>query len=312
MSTLPLLLPLAMLAALAVDRLFGEPPVWAHPVVGMGRFLDLFGAPLALMPPGQAFAGGALVWLLGALLSAALALTLEILLMQALQPWASAAGLLACALALGLLLKPLLAWAMLVGEVRAVEAALQRSLSEGRAQLARLVSRDTAALDATQVREAAIETLAENLNDSVIAPLFWFAIAGLPGAAVYRFANTADAMWGYRDHREWAGKFAARADDLLSWLPARLSALALLAARPALLPRLAGEARRTPSPNSGWPMAAMALRLDLKLGKPGVYQLNSSGAQPGPGDVALACRCAAQAMLPGIACTALLAWGLRV
>jgi adenosylcobinamide-phosphate synthase len=174
------------------------------------------------------------------------------------------------------------------------------------------VSRDTAALDATQVREAAIETLAENLNDSVIAPLFWFAIAGLPGAAVYRFANTADAMWGYRDHREWAGKFAARADDLLSWLPARLSALALLAARPALLPRLAGEARRTPSPNSGWPMAAMALRLDLKLGKPGVYQLNSSGAQPGPGDVALACRCAAQAMLPGIACTALLAWGLRV
>jgi len=308
---MPLLLPLAMLAALAVDRLFGEPPVWAHPVVGMGRFLDLFGARLALMPPGPAFAGGALVWLLGALLSAALALTLEILLMQALKPWASAAGLLACALALGLLLKPLLAWAMLVGEVRAVEAALQRSLPEGRAQLARLVSRDTAALDATQVREAAIETLAENLNDSVIAPLFWFAIAGLPGAAVYRFANTADAMWGYRDHREWSGKFAARADDLLSWLPARLSALALLAARPALLARLAGEARRTPSPNSGWPMAAMALRLDLKLGKPGVYQLNSSGAQPGLGDVALACRTAAQALLPGLACTALLAWGLR-
>ncbi|MFX8055787.1 cobalamin biosynthesis protein, partial [Acinetobacter baumannii] len=76
---------------------------------------------------------------------------------------------------------------------------LANSLDAGRARLARLVSRDTAALTATEVREATIETLAENLNDSVIAPLFWFAIAGLPGAALYRFANTADAMWGYRD-----------------------------------------------------------------------------------------------------------------
>lgn len=311
MGTMALLLPLAMLFALLVDRLFGEPPAWVHPVVGMGRYLELFGSRLATLLPGPAFFGGALVWLLGALLSAALALTLEILLMQALQPWASAAGLLACALALGLLLKPLLAWAMLVDEVRAVEIALGGSLAAGRAQLARLVSRDTSALDATQVREAAIETLAENLNDSVIAPLFWFAVAGLPGAALYRFANTADAMWGYRDHREWSGKFAARADDLLSWLPARLSALALLVVQPGLLVRLAGEARRTPSPNSGWPMAAMALRLGLKLGKPGVYQLNGGGAPAGVDDVAVACRAAAQALLPGLAFAALLAWGLR-
>ncbi|MGS0755062.1 CobD/CbiB family cobalamin biosynthesis protein [Roseateles sp. GG27B] len=176
-----------------------------------------------------------------------------------------------CAALLGLLLKPLLAWAMLRDEVLAVEAALGRSLEDGRTQLARLVSRDTGQLSAEEVREAAIETLAENLNDSVVAPLFWFALLGLPGAAVYRFANTADAMWGYRGVWEWAGKWAAMADDLLSWLPARLTALALLGWRPGLLCALAQEARRTPSPSSGWPMAAMALRLEVRLAKPGVH-----------------------------------------
>ena len=94
----------------------------------------------------------------------------------------------------------------------------------GRLQLGRLVSRDVMRLDATQVRESAIESLAENLNDSVIAPVFWFLVAGLPGAMVYRFANTADAMRGYRGRYEFAGKWAAHADDFLSWLPARLSA----------------------------------------------------------------------------------------
>src|SRR5690606_3824928 len=128
------------------------------------------------------------------------------------------------ALALGLLLKPMFSWRMLRDEVHAVEQALGESLAAGRARLAWLVSRDVSALDASQVRESAIESLAENLNDSVVAPLFWFAVAGLPGAALYRFANTADAMWGYRGERHgrdwtWAGKWAARADDLLSWLP---------------------------------------------------------------------------------------------
>ncbi|MGN6828064.1 adenosylcobinamide-phosphate synthase CbiB [Paucibacter sp. M5-1] len=300
-----LLLPLAMGIALLVDRLLGEPPAWAHPVVGIGRYLNAFGARLSALPPAPAFVGGALVWLLGALLVAALALGLEIALMQALQPWTSWPALLGGALVLGLLLKPLLAWAMLVDEVLAVERALGESLLAGRAQLARLVSRDTAALDAVEVREAAIETLAENLNDSVVAPLFWFVIAGLPGAAVYRFANTADAMWGYRDHREWSGKWAARADDVLSWIPARLTALALMGLRPALLLRLAGEARRTPSPNSGWPMAAMALRLNLRLAKPGVYSLNDAGAAPQGADLQRAAGLARRAML---ACALLLAF----
>ncbi len=299
--------------ALLVDRLLGEPPAWAHPVVGMGRYLNAFGARLIALPPGPAFAGGALVWLLGAVLSATIALGLEVALIQGLAPWSSWPALLGCALLLGLLLKPLLAWAMLVDEVLAVERALGESLPAGQAQLARLVSRNSADLDETAVREAAIETLAENLNDSVVAPLFWFAIAGLPGAALYRFANTADAMWGYRDQREWSGKWAARADDVLSWIPARITALALLGLRPLLLlRRLAGEARRTPSPNSGWPMAAMALRMDLRLSKPGVYRLNDAGAAPQGVDLQRAAVLARRAMLACALLLAVVALSMRV
>jgi adenosylcobinamide-phosphate synthase len=202
------------------------------------------------------------------------------------------------ALLLGLLLKPLLALALLQSEVRAVEAALAESLDAGRARLAWLVSRDVAQLSAEEVRQSAIETLAENLSDSVIAPLFWFVLLGLPGAALYRFANTADAMWGYPGMRgqgekqrywQWAGKWAAHADDVLSWLPARLTALLLaLAAGGVPLRQLAQEARKTPSPNSGWPMAAMALALGVRLSKPGVYSLNDSGCAPTAGDAAQA------------------------
>lgn len=301
-----LLLPLAMLVALGVDRLLGEPPGWAHPVVGMGRYLGLF--KLTKLPPVPGFIAGALAWLLGAALVAFIALWLEGWLLIGLQPWASPLRLAGAAVLLGLLLKPLLAWALLAEEAVAVETALAESLDAGRARLSRLVSRDTSALSATEVREAALETLAENLNDSVIAPLFWFAIAGLPGAAVYRFANTADAMWGYRDAREWCGKWAARADDVLSWLPARLTALLLL---PPSLHRLLREARRTPSPNGGWPMAAMALRLGRRLTKPGVYALNDAGSAAQPGDLHVARAVAGQAVWAGVALIAAFAWALR-
>ncbi len=207
------------------------------------------------------------------------------------------------ALLLGLALKPMLAWAMLRSEVAAVEVALDESLDAGRQRLAMLVSRDTANLNATEVRESAIESLAENLNDSVVAPIFWFVLFGLPGAAVYRFANTADAMWGYRGSRggvnwEWAGKWAARADDVLSWLPARITALLLkLLSQGVDLKTLGLEARKTPSPNSGWPMAAMALAIGIRLQKPGVYVLNPSGRPPGPKDTSLALKNASNVAL---------------
>lgn len=272
-----MLLSLAMLVALGVDRLFGEPPAWAHPVVGIGRYLGLFGQRLCALKPLPAFLGGALAWLLGAVACVSIAWGLETALILNIKPWRGWLELLLCAVLLGLLFKPLLAWRMLREEVAAVEAALQQSLAAGQQQLARLVSRDTTVLTETEVRETALETLAENLNDSVVAPLFWFMLAGLPGAALYRFANTADAMWGYRGRWEWAGKWAARADDALSFIPARLTALALLAPRLWLLPQAWREARRTPSPNGGWPMGALALRLDRRLGKPGVYVLNPAG-----------------------------------
>ena len=294
----------AVLVALLCDRLFGEPPARVHPVVAMGRYLGWVGARVAPRPgqphrPWLVFVLGGLAWVLGATLVVAVAAGSVMLVHETPPVWQ--------ALLLGGLLKPLLAWRMLAEEVRAVEAALAVSLDAGRAQLARLVSRDTRRLSATEVREAAIETLAENLNDSVVAPLFWFAIAGLPGAAVYRFANTADAMWGYRDQREWSGKFAARADDLLSWIPARITALLMFPP----LPALRREARRTPSPNSGWPMAAMALRLGLSLGKPGVYRLNAQGAAPQPADMPRALRLAQDAMLASAALLALAALILR-
>jgi len=261
----------AVCGALLIDRAWGEPPTWAHPVVWMGRYLGALGPRLSTWAPAAAFAGGALAWCCGAAMSAGLAFLAVRLLGRWSPVWT--------AIGLAILLKPLLAWRMLRDEVASVESALQQSLPAGRARLQRLVSRDAGALDAGQVRESAIESLAENLNDSVVAPLFWFALGGLPAAALYRFANTADAMWGYRGRYEWAGKWSARADDLMSWLPARLTALLLLVAARRALPvaRLRREARITPSPNGGWPMGVMALLLDVQLGKPGVYVLNAGG-----------------------------------
>lgn len=302
-----LLLPsLAVLAAavpvaLAVDRWWGEPPVRWHPVVWMGNALERMGRWAA---PGAAddanastgpFARGALAWLCLAAAVSVVALGLQVWLLQW-PAWVQA-------LLLGLCLKPLLAWRMLRSEVASVDAALEESLQAGRERLSWLCSRNVSQLTESEVRETAIETLAENLNDSVVAPVFWFLLAGLPGAALYRVANTADAMWGYRGERQgrvwtWAGKWAARADDVLSWLPARLTAgLLWLAGRGAGAPsaqwaRLPREAAATPSPNGGWPMATMALALGVRLGKPGVYVLNANAVQPGPAHVGQAIRLA--------------------
>jgi adenosylcobinamide-phosphate synthase len=271
----------ALWIALVVDRWLGEPPAALHPVVWMGNYLGWIGSRVAprmhLSKPTDLpmFFIGALTWCVGAACVWGVAMALQTLVTQWLPLWA-------VPLLLGLLLKPLFAWRMLRDEVLAVEAALAVSLDAGRQQLARLVSRDVSRLSEREVRESAIESLAENLNDSLVAPVFWFVLLGLPGAALYRFANTADAMWGYRGLRNgrdwtWLGKWAARADDVLSWLPARITVL-LLASVAWQWPRdLGREARRTPSPNSGWPMAAMALLVGVRLAKPGVYTLNGEG-----------------------------------
>lgn len=276
----------ALALAWALDSRFGEPRSAWHPVAWFGRVAAALGSRLRGGPPLAAFAAGAVSWgvLVGAVAAAAGAIE---------QALAGAPVWLAMPL-LGLALKPALAWRMLKDEVRAVEVALQVGLEPGRARVARLCSRDTAPLDAAGVRETAIETLAENFNDSLVAPLFWFLVAGLPGAWAWRAVNTLDALWGYRGPWEWAGKWAARADDAMAWLPARLSTGLLW--RPAMpLARLAREARRTPSPNGGWPMAAMALRLGTRLGKPGVYTLNAPAPAPDAAALSRALKIAEQA-----------------
>ncbi|MCX8005780.1 MAG: adenosylcobinamide-phosphate synthase CbiB, partial [Burkholderiaceae bacterium] len=271
----------AVVGAALLDRAFGEPPSRLHPVVWFGRLAQPLGQwALAGASARDQVARGAAAWTLLVLPCAAGAFLLEHAL-QALPPPAQAA-------VLALLLKPMFAWRMLADEVEATETALAQSLAAGRAQVARLCSRDVSTLDESGVRETALESLAENFNDSLVAPLFWFAVAGLAGAAAYRAANTLDALWGYRGRWEWAGKTAARADDLLSWLPARLSALLLAA--PRHWPRLRREAARTPSPNGGWPMAALALTLAVRLRKPGVYALNEQACAPTAADTARALR----------------------
>ncbi len=288
----------AVLLAALLDRALPEPPNRWHPVAWLGRAAAALGRfALAGQSASAQFARGAAAWALLAVPVALGAFWLERAL-AALPPAAQAA-------ALALALKATFAWRMLHEEVAAVEAALAQSLAAGRAQVARICSRDTGALDAEGVRETALESLAENLNDSLVAPLLWFAVAGLAGAALYRVANTLDAMWGYRGRWEHAGKFAARSDDVLSWLPARLSALLL--ASPRHWWRLPHEAARTPSPNGGWPMAALALRLNVRLRKPGVYTLNAAARSPAPAATVRALRLARGASVVAFALAAAVA-----
>ncbi len=296
-------LALALLLAWALDTLLGEPRDAFHPVAWLGKLLWPLGCRLRVMQPSAAFWGGTLAWLVLAVGLGAAAWWLQRRVLG-LSLWWSVP-------ILALLLKPMLAWRMLRDEVLAVEDALAEGLEPARERLSRLVSRDLSGLSEEALRETAIETLAENLNDSVVAPLFWFAVAGLPGAVIYRFANTADAMWGYRGVWEYAGKWAACADDVLSWLPARITALSLYPAwRAAHWRSLRRQAGRTPSPNGGWAMGAMALRLGVRLAKPGVYVLNETGASPSSRNMAQALGFATMAAWGAMVLT-VLSWVAR-
>ncbi len=303
MSTATLIICTALLVALCIDQVLGEPATQWHPVGWMGRYLDWAAKKFAPISVDQShktqdFLAGTVYWSFGALVVYAAFWWLELWLLQLPAAWA--------ALAMGIALKPLLALAMLCAEVLAVEAALSESLEAGRSRLTWLVSRDTSQLTHTQVRESAIESLAENFNDSVVAPIFWFVLLGLPGAALYRFANTADAMWGYPEQRagrywQWAGKWAARADDVLSWIPARLTAGLILLLAPRAWSHIGDvvkDSNLTPSPNSGWPMAAMACVLRVQLGKPAVYVLNAKALPPQLSDTHAAVSTVRKTLLP--------------
>ena len=167
-----------------------------------------------------------------------------------------------------------LAGTTLIREVREVFLALDRSLDEGRKQVARIVGRDTSQLTAQEVRTAALETLAENLSDGVIAPLFWLALLGTPGMLAYKMVNTLDSMIGYRTERyKDFGCWAARIDDVANYIPARLTALLMVIAsgKLSLLKFVWRNGRRHASPNSGYPEAALAGALNCRFGGPHYY-----------------------------------------
>ena len=167
-----------------------------------------------------------------------------------------------------------LAGTTLIREVRAVFLALDRSLDEGRKQVARIVGRDTSELSAQEVRTAALETLAENLSDGVIAPLFWFAVLGVPGMLAYKMVNTLDSMIGYKtDRYRDFGCWAAHIDDIANYIPARLTALLMVvvAGKPQLVSFVWRNGPRHASPNSGYPEAALAGILNCRFGGPHYY-----------------------------------------
>jgi adenosylcobinamide-phosphate synthase len=168
----------------------------------------------------------------------------------------------------------LLAQRSLVDHVRDVALALRQSLPEARRAVARIVGRDTTQMDAPSVARGAIESAAENFSDGVIAPAFWFLVAGLPGIFLYKITNTADSMIGYRTPKHEAfGWAAARLDDVLNDIPARLTAclIAMGYGLMSQLRQIAGDARLHRSPNAGWPEAAMARALDISLAGPRSY-----------------------------------------
>ncbi len=168
----------------------------------------------------------------------------------------------------------LLAQKSLITHVRAVGEGLLTSLAEGRAQVAKIVSRDTRDMTEAQVARSAIESAAENLSDGVIAPAFWFLVGGLPGLLVYKVVNTADSMIGYRNDKYRAfGWAAARLDDLLNLVPARLTFVLIVAlsGQWSRWGEMIEDASRHISPNAGWPEAAMARALDIALAGPRSY-----------------------------------------
>ncbi len=195
----------------------------------------------------------------------------------------------------------LLAQKSLVEHVEAVASGLRQTITRGRKAVAMIVGRDTAQMDEPAVARAAIESAAENFSDVVIAPAFWFLIAGLPGIVLYKLVNTADSMIGHRTPRhEEFGWAAARLDDWLNWVPARLSAILILLShgRPDLWRGLPTEARQHRSPNAGWPESAMARVLNVSLSGPRAYHgqmqdfpwVHPSGDRhPGPIQIDAAC-----------------------
>lgn len=283
--------PWILVAAVALDLAFGDPPNRLHPVAWMGRLI----ASLARITPKRTrwrpFLWGTGIVILGVLLCGGVGML--VILPKSSTPWLGVAAEI-------LLLKSAFSLRGLATAATRVQQALSAGdLVEARRLLAwHLVSRETANLDEARVAAAAVESVAENASDGVIAPWMFYLLAGLPGALAYRFVNTADAMLGYRDvEREWLGKMPARLDDLLNVLPARLSAAFILLMAPVAGGRWSRAVRvwwhdagKTASPNAGQPMSAAAGALGIELEKVGCYRLGDGLRLPTATDIGRAVR----------------------
>lgn len=284
------LIPVVALAiAILVDWRFGDLPNRLHPVVAMGNWIAWTRWQVLKSRNRQyRFAGGLASLLLGIVVLAGIGWLLERLSLET--PFVVAV------LVQAAVLKCTFSIRSLGAASNSVASALHnRDLTLARQQLAyHLVSRDTSQLDESLIAAAAVESVAENTSDSFIAPLIYFVIAGLPGALVYRYVNTCDAMLGYRTPElEWLGKSAARTDDLLNWIPSRVTAILMLIVGPARktmlgysINRLAAiaiwlrDCRLTASPNAGHPMSAAAGLLGIVLEKHEYYRLGQGQSLP--------------------------------
>jgi adenosylcobinamide-phosphate synthase len=295
-----------LIPALLLDAALGEPKwLWdryPHPAVLMGRAVGY--ADARLNHGSQRRAKGVLAMAALGLIAAALGWLIHLI------PDFGLIEVIVAAI--------LLAQKSLVQHVSAVADALRLSLPGGRQAVSMIVGRDTAALDPPGVSRAAIESAAENLSDGVIAPAFWFLIAGLPGLMLYKITNTADSMIGHRTPRhEQFGWAAARFDDLLNLIPARLTALLIALTHAWADPRpILRDAPLHRSPNAGWPEAAMAVVLNLALSGPRAYHgemrdypwVWAEGRRDaGPDDIDAACAALWRAWGAMLALTAVIA-----
>jgi len=264
------LVAIVLFAALLIDRLIGDPHSALHPVALIGRFIGWWGKPERYSPKIQRFTG-VVLWLVTIVLFAA-----PFYCFAALAPWYL------YLIIAPFLLKSCFAWRSLEEHTLAVVDALKDGVETGREKVKMLVSRSTANLDREHILSAGYESMTENLTDSIISPLFFFCLFGLTGAAVFRAANTMDAMLGYRDERERIGWCAAWMDDILNYIPARITALLILLhfaqkgrfSSALLVMRRDGKNR--PGFNGGIVMAAMAGGAGVQFEKPGMYTIGDS------------------------------------
>lgn len=241
------------------DRLLGDPEGWPHPIIWFGKLISI--GEKKLNQGENRFGKGALLTLI---LVAGIFLLIRLLLFGV-----AIINLYLYQLLIGIGVFYCLAGKTLITEVKAVFEAVDRSVEEGRTQVGRIVGRDTSDLSPQEIRAAALETLAENLSDGVVAPMFWFALLGLPGMMAYKMINTLDSMIGYKNTRyKDFGQAAARLDDVANYIPARLTAFLMLLVSGNWHKRdfLTRFGRAHLSPNSGYPEAALAAILDCRFG----------------------------------------------